>query len=732
MIPMHPQMKPRHPIALLAGSLLVLFVVGGSCSFPGQERSSARPPASAGLEQPDEVWILGRERDGEWTGKDGRNLSRSYSAQACFVGHPGRQPSDEDEADGVRIDEIPGGGGLVTTDPASGRTIAVPLEHTSVRGEVRGTLATVDVEQRFTNPYDTKIEAVYVFPLPDDSAVHDFLMKVGERTIRGIVREREEAERIYAQARAQGFVASLLTEERPNVFTQKVANIEPGHSIGISIRYFDLLPLVDGWYEFVFPMVVGPRFNPPGTSTGIGAVAHGASGSSGQDAEVTYLAPGERSGHDIELALDLDAGAPLQDWECRTHRVVAQTDDSGSLRIELEGGDRIPNRDFVLRYRVAGATVQPALVRGRDERGEYFALTLHPPAELEGLRRESIELCFVFDTSGSMAGEPIALSRAAMRRALGLLDARDSFRILRFSENASAFAPEALPATPANLARGLHYVESLEVGGGTMMIEGIRAALDAPRDPERQRVVAFLTDGYIGNEREILAEERRLLGSARVFSFGVGTSVNRFLLEAMAREGRGAAAFVGLSHGAAEVMASFLERIRRPALEDIRLEGQALAGAEVYPERIPDLFHGRPVTIVGRLPARSGARAQELELSGQVNGRTLRFPVRFEAGRAEATAMPWIFGRARIAALASRSLDADGARLAELTAAIRATALEYGLSSAFTAFIAVDSSHRTEGASGVTMPVPVPVPAGVRYDTTLAAPAGQRSGSEMR
>lgn len=714
-------MKPRHLLLLLVCAPVVALAAGLSCAGGrGRRAGESAAPAStlaatALFQQEDELWVFGR-LEGE------EKAARLQSSDAYFAGE--LMGKDREDNAPLHADDVPGNGGLMTADPASGRMVPVPLEHTAVHGEVRGTIATVDVEQRFTNPYDTKIEAVYVFPLPDDSAVHDFLMRIGERTIRGIVREREEAERIYAQARAQGLVASLLTEERPNVFTQKVANIEPGRSIGISIRYFDLLPLVDGWYEFVFPMVVGPRFNPPGSTGGIGAVARGGGGTSGQTTEVPYLAPGERSGHDVELALDLFAGAPIREWRCDTHRVTVEGDDAGGLRVELAEDDRIPNRDFVLRYRVAGESVQTALVRGRDERGEYFALTLHPPAELEALEREPIELCFVLDTSGSMQGRPIELSRAAMRRALALLDARDSFQILRFAEDASAFAPRAVPATRENLARGTRYVESLEVGGGTLMIEGIRAALGAPRDPERQRVVAFLTDGYIGNESEILAEERRLLGGARVFGFGVGSSVNRYLLEAMSREGRGVSAFVGLSDQAGDVMAAFVERIRRPALEDIRLEGAALAGVELYPERIPDLFHGRPLTIVGRLRGPAAALAEGLELTGKVNGRALRLPLALTAESPAATALPWIWGRARITALGSSSLAADGDRRAELAAEIRATALEYGLSSAFTAFVAVDSSRRTEGDSGVTVPVPVPVPEGVSYDTTVAAPGG--------
>src|SRR5947208_11878295 len=205
--------------------------------------------------------------------------------------------------------------------PRKPREIPLPLEHTEVKALVSGFIATVEVTQQFQNPYDARIEAVYVFPLPHNASVNDFVMTIGERRIRGIIRERREAERIYQEAKERGYVASLLTEERPNIFTQSVANIEPGRAIDVNIKYFHTLDYVDGWYEFVFPMVVGPRFNPPGTTNGIGAVERGGRGASGQSTEVQYLRPHERSGHDISLAVNIDAGVPVEQVECKPHQV---------------------------------------------------------------------------------------------------------------------------------------------------------------------------------------------------------------------------------------------------------------------------------------------------------------------------------------------------------------------------------------------------------------------------
>lgn len=700
---------------------LLSFLFFGLAACVNNGRLESRPPAgdqSDLYQDASELWIFER---GDEDQEGAARTAPATGEDGWFVGQDGRFQHERAEIMGEEPEttDLPACGGLLTDDPHSHHQVPVPLEHTDVKGEIRGAIATVDVEQRFHNPYDEKIEAVYVFPLPEKAAVHDFLMKIGERTIRGIVRERKEAEQIYERAKSGGYVASLLTEERPNIFTQKVANIEPGASLAISIRYFDTLPLRDGWYEFVFPMVVGPRFNPPASHDGVGAVARGASGSSGQATEVSYLAPGERSGHDIALALDLDAGLPIQDWECRTHQVDVARKDGGHLQVALKPDDRIPDRDFVLRYRVASDELATSVVTGRDERGAYFALTLQPPATADRLEREPVELVFVLDTSGSMEGQPLDLCKDAMRRALEELDERDSFQIMNFSEEVASFARKPVPATHENLKRGLEFVHELQTGGGTMMIKGIQAALSLPGDPERQRIVAFLTDGFIGNEAEILAEERRLLGSTRVFAFGVGSSVNRYLIEELAHEGRGVSAYVGLHDDAAQTMEAFLERIRRPALEHIELASSDLALADVYPQTIPDLFSGRPLTIVARFDERTPSSTHWIDVRGRVGGRSLAIPVRLDRDGASATALPWIFGRARIASLSSQALVARDTERAEITSAIRETALEYGLSSAYTAFVAVDSMTRTQGDHGVSVEVPVNLPAGTRYETTV-------------
>lgn len=607
-------------------------------------------------------------------------------------------------------DDYPTGGCLRTRIRT--REVPLPLKHTDVQASISAYIATVRVRQEFHNPFSEKIEAVYTFPLPENAAVNEFIMTIGDRHIRGIIREREEAKEIYDEAKRQGYTASLLTQDRPNIFTQSVANIEPGREIDINITYFHTLAYVDGWHEFVFPMVVGPRFNPPYSTDGVGAVGRGRRGGSGQPAEVQYLRPHERSGHDIALHVDIDATVKIEEFECATHKIRHQAASEDRLSVWLAKENEIPNKDFVLRYRVAGDRLKPGLLTHRDERGGFFSLIVYPPKAQTDLRRQALELIFVLDCSGSMSGKPLKQAKAAIAWSLKHMEAGDTFQIINFSERASKLGRAPIPATPANVRHGLSYLNSLESDGGTMMIEGIKAALDFPHDPARLRFVCFMTDGFIGNETEIFSAIEERLDAARLFSFGVGSSVNRYLLEGMARIGRGAAAYVGLNDDAEPVMENFFNRISHPALTDVKIDWGGAGVTDVFPRNIPDVFVGRPLIVTGRYEADSQRR---IRVSGRAGAETVSWPLVGD-WTASHPALANVWARQKISALEDAMLHSSNARL---PGQIKQIALDYNLMSAYTSFIAVDSTARTAGRRGTTVPVAVPVPEGVRYETTV-------------
>ena len=622
--------------------------------------------------------------------------------------HAGREPAD---------DEPTPGSGLMAA-PRGQELVPIPLKHTDVKADIVGHVAAVDVTQQFHNPYDGKIEAVYVFPLPHNAAVNEFLMTVGDRRIRGVIREREDARQVYAQAKGQGYVASLLEQDRPNVFTQKVANVEPGKSIDVSVRYFHTLSYSGGWYEWVFPMVPGARFNPPGSVGGAGA-ARGSRGALGQKTEVQYLRPGKRSGHDVAVAVTLDALVPVEAVESRTHPVTVKRTSAERAAVTLDAGDTVPSRDFVLRWKVAGEGVKSGMVARRAKDGDsYFAMTVVPPADLGRLPRSPVEMVFALDVSASVSGRPIEQAKAAVRWALAHMRPDDIFQIVRFGSRAEAVADRPLAASPENVRRAIRFIEGGDAGGGTGVPDVLRAALSTPRNEGRRRYVVFLTDGYLGNEAEIVGELRRTLGDARVFAIGVGSSPNRYLIEHMAKLGRGAVAYIGPGDDAEEVMAAYFNAATRPALTDLAIDTGGAEAADVYPRRLPDLFVGRPVTIVGRF---AGDAPAAVTLRGRVDGddHAVEVAVARSPGKgAVEAALPAVWARMKIADLVDRL--ATEPTDSSVAAQVRQVAVEHGLMSAYTAPVAVDSMTRTAGGHGTTGFTPVPVPEGVRYDTTVS------------
>ncbi|MEZ6038111.1 MAG: VIT domain-containing protein [Planctomycetota bacterium] len=593
----------------------------------------------------------------------------------------------------------------------------LPLQHTDVRGKVALNVSSVTVTQTYTNPYAEKIEAVYVFPLPQDAAVSDFVMVIGERRIRGVVREREEAQRIYQQAKAQGYRASLMSQERPNVFTQSVANIEPQSRIDVETTYFQSLPWRDGAFEMVVPTVVGPRFHPPGSEGGVGAVAVGAEGTSGQPVEVAYRTPeAAAEGPAIDIAVELTGGMPLGAVECPSHTVTIRRDDERSATVALQQGVEVPNRDFVLRFapKDPGAGGAVSVYRDADSGEGWFSMLIQPPLEQLGQKPQPREMVFVVDCSGSMSGEPLAACKRAMRRCLGRLGEGDTFSVLRFSDTASALAPRPLPATPENVRRGLAYVDALDSSGGTMMERGILAALQPPLEAGRRRIVTFMTDGFIGNERDILRAVHQHVGDARIFSFGVGSSTNRYLLERMADLGRGVAAFVDIGESGERQVDELFTRLERPALADLHIDWGDASVHCVEPQRLPDLFVGRPLLVHGRV---RGALPRSVTVHGTVGATPQQFALPIAAAD-EHPAIQKLWARARIRSLADAM--AYVATPEELRDEIRELALAHGLTSEFTSFLAVDSSEVTAGAHGTTVTVPAPMPRGVRYDTTVS------------
>src|SRR5688572_30799782 len=360
-------------------------------------------------------------------------------------------------------------GALMARDAEGNPKLVVPLKHTSVKAEITGFISRVQVTQEFENPFQEKIEAVYTFPLPQNAAVDDMTMTVGERTIRGKILPREDALAVYEGAKSRGQVASLLDQERPNIFTQSVANILPGEQIKITISYVETLRYDDGEYEFVFPMVVGPRYIPR-TPIGISQPLPFPADKNNMP-DLSRLVPprpgpGERSGHDISIEVSLDAGVIIERLESKTHAARVERPAPTRARVTLEGGPTIPNKDFILRYDVAGKTIQDAVLAHRSDKGGFFSLILQPPERVTTDDVTPKELIFVLDTSGSMQGNPIEKAKETMKLALDNLYPDDTFNVITFSGDTRILFDQPVRATKRNLRRAQDFLAAATGFGG--------------------------------------------------------------------------------------------------------------------------------------------------------------------------------------------------------------------------------------------------------------------------
>lgn len=618
-----------------------------------------------------------------------------------------------------------------------------PLEHTDVESWISGQVAQVLVTQRFTNPFEDKIEAVYTFPLGANAAVSDMTMKIGERVIRGKIKRREEAREIYEAAKAQGHVASLLDEERPNIFTQFVANIEPGKSIEIQITYTESLKYEDGLYSFVFPMVVGPRYIPAGQEF-VPASYGGLSGRSEPVPDAERITPpvtpeGTRAGHDISVAVHVDAGAEIRSLTSKQHGITTEWgEDRSRAYVELAAKKVIPNKDFVLEFSTASPRIEDAVLIHTDSRGGFFTLILQPPDKVRPKDIVPREIVFVLDTSGSMRGFPLDISKSIMHRTIRELRPDDSFNLVTFAGKTSVLWNEPRANTEANRAEALAFLESLSGRGGTEMMKAVDTALGGWHDPEKVRIVAFLTDGYIGNDMQVIDAIRKYSGTTRVFSFGIGTSVNRYLLDGMARAGRGEAEYA-LSAGTAEKVATkFYDRIDAPVLTDIEIDWGELAEVvetgEIYPTLIPDLFSVKPVVVKGRYRTARDRRG-EITLRGKTAAgpfeRSVKVTLEAEADPNPALASLW--ARAKVENLMDRDLLGmqRGQPDPGIKEAIVGVGLEYRLLTKYTSFVAVQEEVVTEGGQPRTVEVPVEMPEGVSYEGVFGEGHGRAGGVQL-
>jgi Ca-activated chloride channel family protein len=437
-------------------------------------------------------------------------------------------------------------------------------------------------------------------------------------------------------------------------------------------------------------------------------------------------AQGTRAGHDISLTVNIDAGMEVKQVECKSHPVVENRPGDGRVTVALKNQETIPNKDFILRYRTATDQIADALLTHKDERGSFFTLILQPPQKVQRKDAVGRELIFVLDTSGSMQGFPVTQAKFVMSKAIDNLGPQDTFNLITFSGDTSILWDAPRPNTPQNREEAQSFLASRQGRGGTEMMKAVDAALVQTRNVKPQaagepiRVVCFMTDGYVGNDMEIIDAVKKNAGTTRVFSFGIGNSVNRFLLDGMARAGRGEVEYVTLESKAQEAAERFYQRIDAPVLTDVAISWGAMGVADVYPAHIPDLFSNKPIIVHGRFTGRNKDGPPPTLRGNTANGKFER-PIRWapvEADGAARDALASLWARAKVSDLMFRDLAAmqSGNFPEDLKKQITAVGTEFRLMTQFTSFVAVEELTITKGGQATKIAVPVEMPDGVSYE----------------
>jgi Ca-activated chloride channel family protein len=578
---------------------------------------------------------------------------------------------------------------------------SLPLKSTSINTTIAGVIADVRVTQVYANTGTRPLEAVYIFPGSTRAAVHGLTMTIGDRVLEAKIKKREEARRTYEAAKTEGKTASLLEQQRPNVFQMNVANILPGDEVRVELCYTELLIPTDGVYEFVYPGVVGPRYSNKPTST-----------AQPEDKWVAnpYLKNGHTDPMRYDITVQIAAGLPLSEVACPTHPTKITYTNEREARIATEAADETAsNRDFICSYRLTGGTIQSGLLlaEGKDE--NFFLLTVQPPVRPQPAEIPPCDFVFIVDVSGSMNGFPLNTAKKLVHDLLSTLRIQDTFNLLLFAGDSQMLSPTSLPATPQNLLAAANLLNQQNGSGATELLPALKRALALPPGENVSRSIAIITDGYVDIEDEAFELVRTHLNRANLFAFGIGSSVNRHLIEGLARAGRGEPFIVTGADAAEPAAAKFRDYISSPVLTRIVLDFGGLDTYDVEPVAIPDLFAQRPIVVFGKW---RGLRSGRITVRGQSGDKPYlnSFDVEQATVLPSAEGLAHLWARTRIAQLG----DLFGLKTTdERIAAITNLGLNYNLLTKYTSFVAVDDVVRRITPTLQTVKQPLGLPQGV-------------------
>lgn len=579
-------------------------------------------------------------------------------------------------------------------------TDSFPLKETNVSVNINGIFAETFVTQTYSNEGQEPINATYVFPASSRVTIHGMKMEIGDEIISAKIKEKEEARHDYEQAKSEGKSASLLEQQRPNVFTMDVANVMPGDIIRIELHYTEMITPTDGIYQFVFPTVVGPRYTSPSVPKSLKAETWIAS---------PFLRLGDTPREKYNINVNLSAGVPITDLQCSSHKIDVAWDNQTSARISLSNPEEFAgNRDFILDYKLTGTEISSGLMLGTGESENFFLLMVQPPERYTPETIPPREYIFILDVSGSMYGFPLDTSKELIRNLAGSLRETDRFNVILFSDSLIQMSPESVPATAENVQKAFALIDNEEGGGGTELAPALETALAIPASPGAARSVIAITDGYISGEREIFDIIGRNIGTTNFFSFGIGSSVNRYLIDGIAKTGLGESFVVTDPSEAAATADRFRTYIQSPVLTDVQVTYDGFDVYDIEPPTLSTLFASRPIVLFGKW---KGEPSGTIHITGKTGGRDYAedIPVSAAIPLEANNIIQYLWARTRVERLTDYGMTED--LQANAKKEVTELGLRYSMMTPYTSFIAVTEKVRnTEGKStDVKQPLPIPM-----------------------
>lgn len=596
---------------------------------------------------------------------------------------------------------------------SNSKTDQLPLKSTSAQVNIAGIIADVTVKQEYRNEGKSPIEAIYVFPASTRAAVYSMTMTIGERVIKAVIKEKEQARKDYEQAKQQGKSASLLEQQRPNVFQMNVANIMPGDLIKVEMRYTELLVPENGVYEFVYPTVVGPRYsNKPACTT------------PENDKWVAnpYTKEGENPMYTFDIKINLNAGMPVKDARCNSHDLDIRYTSADKVVASLKPGNEYSgNRDVIFQYRLQGDAINSGLLLYKGETENFFLAMLQPPQRITPAAIPPRDYVFIVDVSGSMSGFPLDISKKVLHDLVGKLSPSDQFNVILFAGASNLMSPQSIPANQENINQAIRFIDAAQGGGGTELLSALQKALALPTSENISRSFVILTDGYVDVEKESFELVRRNLAKANFFAFGIGSSVNRFLIEGLAHAGMGESFVVEKPDKAGEMASQFRKYIESPVLTNISISYRDFQAYDVEPVSIPDVFAERPVVIFGKW---RGTARGKITLTGSGGKGIYNEELVVDAQKIadNNSALKYLWARKRIQMLDDYSKA--GGQDKKLKEEVTGLGIKYNLLTAYTSFVAIDSEVRNKTGQVETVKQPLPLPEGV---SNLAVGGGTAS-----